>query len=229
MSFISTHTRPMGMGDTETSGVNVRTRAFGRSRQDDSRSLAAYAWGSDLPLGRLVVYSPTFIRASSVGNHDFPRTVALPDATGEYLHLNDGNTLDTDSALLAKFKVSGDYLVAGVVINGNMCKDVCTKERNGLIDVSSPVGEPDTYLKDHRVMQNREATIMHNGYAVVPIVTDIAVGDGLSFIDDPAGDPDLNRLGAFAKIGDGVQDLPENWKVIKGGKAGTFAEIYIGA
>lgn len=218
-------TTKLGLGRTEENRIDGYQ--LGRSRTGSYNALAAIAWGSNLQNGRIAVYSPEFNAAVAAAVDNPTRSVALPDLAGTYIRdPATGLALSTNAPLLADLKVGGVYVVAGVVTDGDRCDDSrCDRPEVW------PVGDYDN-LHEWSFSQNRRpVTVQQRGYARVRIGTDIDVGDLLSFADatdnaDPA--VGLVALGAVVVRGTvGAQALPNTWKVITGGRAGTTAEIYI--
>lgn len=219
-------TTPLKMGRTAQNRIDGYQ--LGLSRTGNHHGLSAMAWGSQIPFGRLVVFAPNYNAAMLAGEDNPQRSVMLPSETGEFL-INplDGTPLNAaaNSAVLDAAKINGQYLVAGVVFEGDKC-DV------GYCDQPQPwpVGDYDNLHELNYVQHRRPLTYGTNGYFRVRIGEDLAPGDRLAFLDayDDA-DPNVGvqALGSFVKAGNGVQDLPEDWVVITGGKAGTSAEIFI--
>ncbi len=224
---MANQTTPIGMGRTAANRVDGHQ--LGLSRTGNFNAISATAYGSQVPIGRLVVFSPFHNEQIDAGQHNPSRTVALPDKTGDLI-INPltGNLLKNEAPLLAKFKVNGKYMVAGIVIEGDACdQDRCRKKPQPW-----PIGDHDELIELNHTQMGRALTYLTHGYARVRIGEDLREGDKLAFTDETDNiDPmvGVQALGCIVKAGSGVQDLPNTWTVVTGGKAGTSAEIFVGA
>lgn len=225
---MATQTTPLGLGRTET--IKVDGYKLGRSRTSRTNAgLACRTWGSQVPIGRLVVFSPAYNIAVAAGEDNPERTVCLPDANGDYIVDPVSGLLlkDADPQLLANLKVDDEYRVAGIMVEGDQCDEgKCFQPQPW------PLGNHDRVRRWNYVAANSAGTFDHHGYCEVQIGEDLVEGDELAFLDafdDVDPNVGVQTFGYFVKKGNGVQDLPSTWKVIKGGKAGTSAEIYVGS
>lgn len=226
-------TIPLGQGRTAENRIDGHQ--LGKSRTGPFNALSALAYGSDVPFGRLVVFSPVYNQAVA-NSADVPvRSVMLPSAGGEYL-INPANgtplTAAANAALVtsSKYTPEGDdtaiYRVAGITMEGDRCD-------NGYCDQPPlwPVGDPDNLNELNYSQHRRPLTYGTHGYFRVRIGEDVQPGDALAFsdtVDDVDPVVGVRTIGSIVKAGNGVQDLPTSWQVVSGGRAGQSAEIYIG-
>lgn len=217
-------TTPIGLGRTAQSRIDGYQ--LGLSRTGDFNAMAALAWGSNMQIGRVAVYSPEYNAAVAAGLDNPNRSVMIPDATGTYVtDPATGQPLSTNATLLAQAKVAGKYLVAGIIMEGDRCDDSrCDRPQ------SWPLGDHDNLHEWNFTQDRRPVTLGISGFFRVRIGEDINVGDSLAFADATDDeDPSIGLigLGAIVKAENGVQNLPTTWKVVTGGKAGQSCEIYV--
>ena len=226
---------PIGMGRTAESRIDGHQ--LGKSRTGPFNALSALAYGSDIPFGRLVVFSPVYNQAVA-NSADVPtRSVMLPSEDGEYLiNPADGTLLTatanaalvTASKYLPEGAAAGEeiYRVAGITMEGDRCE-------SGYCDQPPlwPVGDHDNLYELQYSQHRRPLTYGTHGYFRVRIGEDLQPGDALAFsdtVDDADPNVGVRTIGSLVKAGNGVQDLPTSWQVVSGGRAGQTAEIYIG-
>lgn len=227
------NTSPVLAGVPTQKHTTVEAYAPGYTRNRQGRSIAAITYGGRMPLGRIVVASPTFNMLSAEQQRRGCESAMLPDTTGDYTKDNLNGLLLTDAsnaALLANMQVKGAYRVLGVSVEVKDCENCDCSECRDDVD-PCPRGNPDRWMQFPVGRQGSIFDIATWGdYVGVRVVEDVVPGDLLDLVDAPlAGDTDcVVTLGSAAVRGNGVQALPDTWVVTGAAKAGEFAEVFLG-
>ena len=119
---MTNQTTQLRMGDT-TPWKSVEGYQPGRSRTGSCNAISAIAYGVDVPIGRVVVYSPYYNQQVAAGVDNPERSVCLPDKDGSYVKNPLTNQLlSAEPTTLSAMKVGGSYRVAGAWIEGDHCR-----------------------------------------------------------------------------------------------------------